>query len=42
MLESVRINWGRASATAESSADYAEQVRRMASRLLLEPSRGQG
>ena len=36
MLESVRVNWGRASATAESSGDYVEQVRRMASRLLLE------
>lgn len=36
MLESVRVNWGRASATAESSGDYAEQVRRAASRLLLE------
>ena len=36
MLESVRVNWGRASATAESSGEYAEQVRRMGSRLLLE------
>ena len=36
MLESVRVNWSRAGATAESSGDYAEQVRRMASRLLLE------
>jgi hypothetical protein len=36
MLESVRVNWSRAGAAAESSDDYAEQVRRMASRLLLE------
>ena len=35
MLESVRVNWCRASATAESSCDYAEQVRRVASQLLL-------
>ena len=36
MLESVRVNWSPGSATAESRGDYAEQVRRMASRLLLE------
>ena len=36
MLESVRVNWRWGSTTAESSGDYAEQVRRMASRLLLE------
>ena len=36
MLESVKVNWGRAGATAESSGDYAEQVRRAALRLLLE------
>ena len=26
MLDSVKVNWGRAGATAESSGDYAEQV----------------
>ena len=36
LLESVRVNWGRAGATAEGSGDYAEQVRRAALRLLLE------
>ena len=36
MLESVRVNWSRASATAESSGDYAEQVCRVASQLLLD------
>ena len=36
MLESVRVNSGRASATTEGSGDYAEQVRRAALRLLLE------
>ena len=36
ILESVRVNWSRVSATAESNGDYAEQVRRAASRLLLE------
>ena len=36
MLDSVKVNWGRAGATAESSGDYAEQVRRAALRLLLE------
>ena len=36
ILESVRVNWSRASATSESNGDYAEQVRRAASRLLLE------
>ena len=37
MLESVKVSWGRAGAPAESTGDYAdEQVRRMASQLLLE------
>ena len=36
MLESVKVNWGRAGATTEGSGDYAEQVRREALRLLLE------
>ena len=36
ILESVRVNWSRASATSESNGDYAEQVHRAASRLLLE------
>lgn len=34
MLQSVKITWGRAG--VPSTADYAEQVRRMASQLLLE------
>ena len=33
MLQSVKVSWGRAGAPA---GDYAEQVRRMASQLLLE------
>ena len=36
ILESVRVNWRWGSETAESSGDYAEQVRRVASQLLLE------
>jgi hypothetical protein len=36
MLESVRVNWGQASATVESTGDYTEQVRRVALQLLLE------
>ena len=36
ILESVKVNWGRAGATAEGSGEYAEQVRRAALRLLLE------
>ncbi|MGA7453420.1 MAG: hypothetical protein WBW73_19785 [Rhodoplanes sp.] len=34
MLQSVKVTWGRAG--VPSTADYAEQVRRMASQLLLE------
>jgi hypothetical protein len=33
MLQSIEVNWGRASPLA---SDYAEQVRRVASELLLE------
>jgi hypothetical protein len=36
MLRSVRVNWGRAGASAESTGAYAEQVQRTASQLLLE------
>ena len=36
MLQSVKANWGRSGASAESIGDYAEQVRRVASQLLLE------
>ena len=36
MLQSVKVSWGRAGAPAESTGDYAEQVRCMASQLLLE------
>ena len=36
MLQSVKVNWGRAGAPAERVGDYAEQVRRVASQLLLE------
>jgi hypothetical protein len=36
MLQSVRVNWGRIDLPPKSMADYAEQVRRMASQLLLE------
>jgi len=36
MLESVKVNWGRTSAATEITGDYAEQVRRVASQLLLE------
>jgi hypothetical protein len=39
MLQSVRVNWGQTIATAESSGDYADQVRRVASQLLLERAR---
>ena len=35
VLESVRVNWGRA-ASAENAGNYADQVRGMASQLLLE------
>ena len=35
MLQSVKVSWGRAGVPAESTGDYAEQVRRMASQLLL-------
>ena len=34
MLQSVKVTWGRAG--VPSTGDYAEQVRRMASQLLLE------
>ena len=36
ILESVRVNSGRADAPSDNRGGYAEQVRRMASRLLLE------
>jgi hypothetical protein len=36
MLQSIRVNWGRIDLPPKSMADYAEQVRRMASQLLLE------
>ena len=36
MLQSVRAHWGRIDLPPKSMADYAEQVRRMASQLLLE------
>ena len=36
MLQSVKINWGRAGQPTECVGDYAEQVRRVASQLLLE------
>ena len=36
MLQSVKVSWGRDGGPAESTGDYAEQVRRMASQLLLE------
>jgi hypothetical protein len=36
MLQSVRVNWGRIDLPPKSMADYAEQVRRMASQLLRE------
>ena len=39
MLQSVRVNWGRIDLPPKSMADYAEQVRRMASQLLLERAR---
>ena len=39
MLQSVRVSWGRDGAPAESGGDYAEQVRRVASQLLLEQAR---
>ncbi|MFZ1884325.1 MAG: hypothetical protein WAU53_12200 [Rhodoplanes sp.] len=37
MLQSVTVNWGRAGTPSDS--EYAEQVRRMASQLLLEQAR---
>ena len=36
MVQSVKANWGRAGAPTEGIGDYAEQVRRVASQLLLE------
>ena len=39
MLQSVKVSWGRGGAPAESGSDYAEQVRRVASQLLLERAR---
>ena len=36
MLESVKVSWGGDGGPAESTGDYAEQVQRMASQLLLE------
>ena len=36
MLQSVKVSWGRDGGPGESTGDYTEQVRRMASQLLLE------
>jgi len=36
MLQSVKVAWGRDGGPAESTGDYAEQVRCVASQLLLE------
>jgi len=36
MLQSVKVSWGRPGSPAESTGEYAEQVRCMASQLLLE------
>jgi hypothetical protein len=36
MLHSVKVSWGGDGAPAESTGDYAEQVRRTALQLLLE------
>jgi len=36
MLQSIKVNWGRADLPPQSTGDYAEQVRRVASQLLLE------
>jgi len=36
MLQSVKVSWGRAGAPIDPVGDYAEQVRRVASQLLLE------
>ena len=36
MLQSVKVSWGRDGAPAKSTGDYAEQVRCVASQLLLE------
>jgi hypothetical protein len=39
MVQRVRANWGQAGVPAESIGDYAEQVRCVASQLLLERAR---
>ena len=39
MLRSMNMHWGRTGAPAESTGDYADQVRRVASQLLLERAR---
>jgi hypothetical protein len=39
MLQSVQVTWGRSDVPAQSTGDYAEQVRRVASQLLLERAR---
>jgi hypothetical protein len=36
MLQSVKVSWGRPGSPAEGTGEYAEQVRCMASQLLLE------
>ena len=36
ILQSVKVSWGRDGGPAENTGEYAEQVRRMASQLLLE------
>lgn len=39
MLQSIKVHWGRGGWPAESTGDYAEQVQRVASQLLLERAR---
>lgn len=39
MLQSIKVHWGRADLLPQSMGDYAEQVRRVASQLLLERAR---
>jgi len=39
MLQSIKVHWGRADLPPQSMSDYAEQVRRVASQLLLERAR---
>lgn len=39
LLQSIKVHWGRAGSPAESTGDYAEQVLRVGSQLLLERAR---